>query len=337
MIKEYLEKISLGENLTREESAAALRALIADELTATEIGALLFGLRIKGESVEEIQGFVDTMRENMVAVELDDPDAIDVCGTGGDQKHTFNVSTTTAIVAAAGGVTVAKHGNRSVSSKTGSADVLEKLGARIDLSPEKTRQCLAETGLAFFFAPLYHPAMKAVGPHRRNLGIRTIFNMLGPLLNPAGVQRQLIGTFDKETALKTATVLQQRNYRKACVVHSAEGFDEVSPFSTNYVFEVQQDASKVIAYTYQPGNPPLTAAVQGGDATENAAITRAILQGEKGYAREMTLVNSAFALYVADKVTGIPDGLALAAELIDSGKAFDKLNRFVEYSSALAN
>jgi len=337
MIKEYLEKISLGENLTRAESAAALRALIAEELSATEIGALLFGMRVKGESVEEIQGFVDTMRENMIMIEIDDPNAIDVCGTGGDQKYTFNVSTTTAIVAAAGGVTVAKHGNRSVSSQAGSADVLEKLGARIDLPPEKTRQCLIETGLGFFFAPLYHPAMKAVGPHRRSLGIRTIFNMLGPLLNPAGVHRQLIGTFDKESAVKTAMVLKQRDYCKACVVHSAEGFDEVSPFAANYVFEVQQAFPEVLAYTYQPLNPSLTATVRGGDSVTNAAITWAILKGEKGYAREMTLINTAFALYVADKVDNIPDGLGLAAELIDSGKALNKLNQFVEYSSALAN
>jgi anthranilate phosphoribosyltransferase len=337
MIKEYLEKISLGESLSRAEAATALRAIIAGDLTATEIGALLIGLRMKGESVEEIQGCIDTMRANMVTVDLDDPDTLDVCGTGGDQKHTFNVSTITAIVAAAGGATVAKHGNRAVSSKSGSADVLEELGARIDLTPDRTRQCLAETGLGFFFAPLYHPVMKIMGPHRRNLGIRTIFNMLGPLLNPAGVKRQLIGTYDKVTAHKTAAVLKQRDYRKACVVHSAEGFDEVSPYASNYIFEVQEGEKEVLTYTYKFENSTQTEAVQGGNCSENAALILAVLKGEKGFAREMTLANVAFAFYVADKVNSVLDGLEMAAEIIDSGKALRKLNQFIEYSRILAN
>jgi len=341
MISEYLEKISQRQNLTRREAANALQLLISDQLTATEIGALLFGLKMKGEAVEEILGFIDTMQENMVAVAIDDPDAIDVCGTGGDQKHSFNVSTTTAMVVAAGGVTVAKHGNRSVSSKAGSADVLEKLGVRIDLTPDKTRRCIGEIGLGFFFAPLYHPAMKAVAPHRRNLGLRTIFNMLGPLLNPAGVRRQLIGVFNLETAVKTAAVLKQRSFKKACVVHSDEGFDEISPFADNRVFEVDISRPEVSDYVFKPQKraeiSDNLSLVQGGDAEKNARITRAILSGQKGFPREMTTLNSAFGLYVAGKVADISEGIALASELIDSGKALNKLNQFIEISNTLAN
>ncbi|HPC35100.1 MAG TPA: anthranilate phosphoribosyltransferase [Candidatus Marinimicrobia bacterium] len=341
MIKEYLEKISQNKDLTRQEAAEALQMLIDDQLTATEIGALLFGLRTKGESVEEILGFVDTMQANMVAVAIDDPDAIDVCGTGGDQSHSFNVSTTAAFVVAAGGVTVAKHGNRSVSSKAGSADVLEKLGARIDLSPENTRKCLNEIGIGFFFAPMYHPAMKAVAPHRKNLGIRTIFNMLGPLINPANLKRQLIGVYNLETATKMAAVLRQRSYKKACVVHSEEGFDEVSPFAGNRVFEVDIARPDISEYVYQVEKCPKKLnsyqLVRGGDAEKNARITLEILNGRQGYPREMTALNAAFGLYVADKVGNIPDGVALAEELIDSGKALKKLNQFIEMSSKLAN
>lgn len=341
MISTYLEKISQRVDLTRTEAAHSLRLLISDQLTATEIGALLFGLRMKGEAVEEILGFIDTMQENMIAVEIDDPNAIDVCGTGGDQKHSFNVSTTTAVVVAAAGVTVAKHGNRSVSSKCGSADVLEKLGIRIDLTPEKTRQCIDKIGLGFFFAPLYHPAMKAVAPHRRNLGLRTIFNMLGPLLNPARIRRQLIGAFNLETALKTANVLKQQSYRKACVVHSSEGFDEISPFAGNQVFEIDITRPDVSDYIYQPEKCPKTldyySTIQGGNAEQNAKITLEILRGTPGSPREMTVLNAAFALYIADRVADIPEGITLANELIDSGRALSKLNQFIAVSNALAN
>lgn len=341
MIKTYLEKIGDGEDLSRSEAGAALQMIIDEQLTGTEIGALLFGLRMKGESVAEILGFVDTMDRNMVSVKLTDPDAIDVCGTGGDQKHSFNISTTAALVVAAGGVTVAKHGNRSVSSKAGSADVLEKLGVKIDLSPEKTRQCVDEIGFGFFFAPLYHPAMKAVVPHRKNLATRTVFNMLGPLLNPAGVKRQLIGTFNMETAQKTAAVLKQRNYLKACVVHSDDGFDEISPFAANQIFEVNQAKPEIDHYIFSPekyfdgnGNPGSS---HGGNAEQNAIITLSVLRGEDGIPREMTILNAAFGLYVGGKVTSVDEGIALAAELIDRGSAMMKLNEVREFSNDLAN
>jgi anthranilate phosphoribosyltransferase len=341
MITTYLDKISDGEDLGRREAADALQMIIDEQLTGTEIGALLFGLRMKGEAVAEILGFIDTMERNMVTVKLSDPEAIDVCGTGGDQKHSFNVSTTAALVVAAGGVSVAKHGNRSVSSQAGSADVLEQLGVKINLPPEKTKQCVDEIGIGFFFAPQYHPAMKAVVPHRKNLATRTVFNMLGPLLNPAGVRRQLIGTFNKETAQKTAAVLKQRNYRKACVVHSDDGFDEVSTFAANQVFEINQTKNGIQEYVYSLDKhlkPEQTeTSVQGGDCTQNANITLSILSGEPGIPREMTILNAAFGLYVGEKVGSISDGIILATDLIDSGSALTKLNEFRELSRALTD
>jgi len=341
MIKEYLEKISSHEDLSREEAARILQMIIDDQLSATEIGAFLFGLRMKGESEEEILGFIDTMQRNMIAIQLNDPDAIDVCGTGGDQKHTFNVSTTAALVVAAGGVTVAKHGNRSVSSQTGSADVLEKLGIKIDLPPEKTKQCIDEIGIGFFFAPLYHPAMKAVIPHRRNLATRTIFNMLGPLLNPAGVRRQLIGTFNKETAAKTAAVLKKRNYLKACVAYSNDGFDEVSPFAPTRIYEVRINDSELKSYLFRPAKsayaPQENLAIYGGDSEQNTLITLSVLRGNQGAAREMTAINAAFGLYVGDKVPSVREGIVLASELIDSGSALKKLNEYRQISNDLAN
>ncbi|MDO9548685.1 MAG: anthranilate phosphoribosyltransferase [Candidatus Marinimicrobia bacterium] len=341
MIKEQLEKIAHSRDLSRDEAAKVLQMIIDEQLTATEIGAFLFGLRIKGESVDEIQGFIDTMQQHMIKVTLDDHNAIDICGTGGDNKHSFNVSTTAAIVIASGDVSVAKHGNRSVSSKTGSADVLEILGVRIDLSPEKTKQCVDEIGFGFFFAPLYHPAMKAVVPHRKNLATRTVFNMLGPLLNPAGVKRQLIGTFNRETAQKTAAVLKQRNYLKACVVHSDDGFDEISPFTDNRIFEVDKDKTEIDSYIFTPvkysGIFNEEASVQGGDGEQNAIITLSVLRGENGIPRAMTILNAAFGLYVGDRVKTINDGISLATELIDNGNAMMKLNEVREFSNDLAN
>lgn len=339
MIKNMLEKLSNSEDLSREEAAQALQLIIDDQLTATEIGALLFGLRMKGESIGEVLGFTDTMHRNMVSVTLNDPDAIDVCGTGGDQKHSFNISTTAALVVAAGGVTVAKHGNRSVSSRTGSADVLEKLGVKIDLPPEKTKQCVNEVGIGFFFAPLYHPAMKIMLPHRKNLGIRTVFNMLGPLLNPANVKRQLIGTYDLETAKKMADVLRQRGYLKACTVYSDDGFDELSPFAVNHIFEVSIDKPAVNSYRYQPQPCEQNdlRLIQGGDSATNAQITLSVLKGKKGVPRDATVLNAAFGLYVGGKVDTIDNGIRYASELIDDGVALKKLHEFIEISRDMAN
>lgn len=337
MLKPYLEKITTGEDLTRQEASDALDKIITEDISGAEVGGLLVGLRVKGETVEEISGFVDTMQKHMVYVDLVDKNAIDVCGTGGDGTHSFNVSTTCALVAAAGGVTVAKHGNRSVSSKSGSADLLEALGVKIDIPPEKTKKSIDEIGIGFFFAPNYHPAMKAVVPHRKSLGIRTAFNILGPLLNPARVKRQLIGAFDLQTAEKLAGVLQSQKYEKACTVHSEDGYDEFSPFSSNYVFEIDNKTDNISQFTYNPENRSKNVVNEldvGGDSKINAEITRQVLNGKKGAVRDMTVLNTAFAYYVGSKVQTIEDGIRLAEETLDSGAGIKKLNQFIEMSNA---
>jgi anthranilate phosphoribosyltransferase len=337
MLKPYLEKITAGENLSRQKAAEALDKIITADLSGAEVGGFLVGLRVKGETVEEISGFVDIMQKHMISVDLADKNAIDVCGTGGDGTHSFNVSTTCTLVAAAGGVTVAKHGNRSVSSKSGSADLLEALGVKIDLTPEKTKKCIDEIGIGFFFAPHYHPAMKAVMPHRKNLGVRTVFNILGPLLNPAQVRRQLIGAFNVQTAEKLAGVLRSQKYDKACTVHSEDGYDEFSPFSSNFVFEIGTDTDNIKQFNYKPEKIADKIAkefVEGGDSITNAEITRQVLTGKKGSARDMTVLNAAFAFYVAGKVQTIDQGIQLAKETIDSGKAIRKLNEYIDMSNS---
>jgi anthranilate phosphoribosyltransferase len=336
LFKNYLEKISDNENLTRKEAADALECIIREEPSATEIGAFLVGLRVKGEAVEELSGFVDTMEKHMVRVDLQDKNAIDVCGTGGDGKHSFNVSTTVGFVAAAAGIPVAKHGNRSVSSKSGSADVLEHLGAKIDLTPEHTKRCVDEIGIGFFFAPLYHPAMKVIVPHRKSLGIRTFFNMLGPLLNPAAVKRQLIGTFNLEAAQKIAEVLQMRGSVKACTVYSSDGFDEVSPFDFSHVFEVDASKNEITEHQF---NPPefenASQKIAGGESAENVEIIKKVLSGKKGSEYQIISLNAGFSIYVGGKADSIEQGIVMAKELIDKGAAMKKMNEYIEFTNKI--
>ena len=336
MIASVLEKLACRRDLCREEAAAVLDQLVRQALPPAAAGALLMGLRTKGESPGEIAGFVDTMERHMVTVRLDDPDAIDVCGTGGDGTHSFNVSTSAAFILAAGGVTVAKHGNRSVSSKAGSADVLEALGIRIDLSPDQATRCANTIGLTFFFAPLYHPAMKHIAPHRKHLGIRTIFNVLGPLLNPARVRRQLIGAFDRKTAHLLAQVLAQRHTQHAITLHSRDGFDEVSPFDSTTLFIVSCRHGTIETREFHPQleTAPLKRAdVRGDSAEENARKIRGILSGElHGAAREMAVLNAALGFLVAEQVSRVEEGIRLARELIDSGAAWKKLNEFRRFT-----
>jgi anthranilate phosphoribosyltransferase len=335
-LRPFLEKIADGENLTRDEASRVLEKIISESVTPGEVGAFLMGLRMKGESVEEILGFVDTMEQNMLKVNLLSDDAIDVCGTGGDNTHSFNVSTASAFVVSAGGVPVAKHGNRSVSSKCGSADVLETLGVNIHLGPEEVLSCIREGGLGFLFAPRYHPAMKAVLPHRKNLGLRTIFNMLGPLVNPAGVRRQLVGTYNRETAKKLAEVLLMKGHTKACTVYSEDGFDEVSPFASNDIYEI--DNGRIKEYVYHNRTIPANGrdSIRGKNSRENAHKITTLLSGEKDAARDMTVLNAAFGFYVAGMVEKIPDGILLAEEMIDSGAALKKLHNLIELSRRYA-
>ncbi len=337
MFTQYLNKIINNENLTKKEAAIALQDIIDDKISATEIGAFLFGLRMKGESTSELLGFLDTMENNMVQIELNDKDAIDVCGTGGDSKQSFNVSTAAAIIIASGGVTVAKHGNRSVSSKSGSADVLQELGIKIDLSPEQSKRCIDKTGIGFLFAPLYHPAMKVIAPHRKNLCLRTFFNMLGPLLNPANIKRQLIGVYDRQTAKKLASVLKEKQYFKAITVHSSDGFDEVSPFADTHVFEINIKNDHLREYSFKP--PEMTTGnqlISGGSSSENAAIILDILNNKNmGSDRRITTLNTAFGLYVSGKAENINDGISIAEELINSGSALKKLNEYRDFTNSV--
>jgi len=334
LFKDYLEKISNNENLTRKEAADALECIIREEPSAAEIGAFLVGLRVKGEAIEELSGFVDAMEKHMIRVDLRDKNAMDVCGTGGDGKHSFNVSTTVGFVTAAAGIPVAKHGNRSVSSKSGSADVLEHLGAKINLSPEQTKRCVDEVGIGFFFAPLYHPAMKAIVPHRKSLGIRTFFNILGPLLNPAGVKRQLIGTFNLEAAQKIAEVLQMRGSVKACTVFGSDGFDEVSPFNFTHVFEVDGLKKQITEHQFIPPEfKNASHTIAGGESAENVEIIQNVLCGKKGPEYQIIALNSGFAIYVGGKVDSIDQGIAMAEELINNGRAMKKMNEYIAFTN----
>lgn len=339
MIKYYLEKIIVGKDLTGQEVSKILEQIITGNISETQAGALLTALRMKSESVEEIVGFVETMEAHMVKVELEDQNAVDMCGTGGDGSQSFNVSTTAALVVATGGVSVAKHGNRSISSKCGSADLLEALGVKIDLGPEAVKRCINEIGIGFFFAPLFHPAMKMLAPVRKSLEMRTVFNMLGPLLNPAGVRRQLIGTFDTESAHKLAKVLSARGYKKACTVHSADGFDEVSPFAENQIFEVTQDNGSLREFKYPPNlmnSDSVSDKIRGNSSDANAQITLDIIKGEKGPRRDITVLNAAFGFYVAENVGTIEEGIQLAESLIDSGAVRSKLDEFKQISNDLS-
>lgn len=338
-MKAYLEKIARGEDLTRQEAAGLLEAILAGEASEAQMGAVLLGLRTKGESAEEIAGFVDVLQRHMVSVSLRDPDALDVCGTGGDGRGTFNVSTTVALVLAGGGVTVAKHGNRSISSRCGSADVLEALGIAVDLGPEQVKRCIDEIGIGFFFAPRYHPAFKVLAPVRRQLAVRTVFNLLGPLLNPARVRRQMIGAFSMEAAARLAEVLAVRGVQKACTLHSHDGYDEVSPFAETALFFVQGNGARPFQTSYHPpsgGNGYSPEQVQGGSAEENARLILGVLEGRPGAAREMVLHNAALGFLVADRVSSMEEGVRLAAEVIDSGLARQKLTAWQQASRDLA-
>ncbi len=336
IMKPYIEKCLAGEDLTAEEAAGALELIMSNQATDAQIAGLLIAIRAKGETVGEIVGFARTMREHAVRITVDDPDAIDMCGTGGDGKGTFNISTVATLVVAGAGVTVAKHGNRSVSSRSGSADVLAALGVNLQVPAVRVTQCINEVGVGFLFAPLFHPAMKFVAKTRADLAVRTIFNLLGPLTNPAGVRRQLVGTFSDEIASRLAGALSMLGTTHACVVHSDDGLDEVSVLAPTVLFDVdgasgiRQGKLTAAAFGLRPHT---SSAAQGGTAEENAELATRILSGEKMPARDIVLVNAALGLVVAGRASGLQDGMARAAESIDSGQAFAKLKRLVEFTA----
>ncbi len=318
-------------DLSEDEAADALDDVFRGEATPALLSAFLVALRMKGETVDEIVGMARTMRDHSLRVEADGP-LLDTCGTGGDGRGTFNVSTAAAFVAAGAGARVAKHGNRAMSSRCGSADVLEALGARIDLSPEQVAQCIEETGFGFMFAQTFHPAMKHAAPTRRELGVRTAFNILGPLTNPAGAQHQLIGVAQPEMAGLMAAALDRLGSRHVLVIHGHDGSDELTLDGPNPVYEI--DKGESVEYTIDPRRLGLPTAVpnaiQGGTPEENAEMLTALLDGEAGAMRDIVLLNSAAALVAADIVPNVRDGLQTAAESIDSGAAKERLTTFVE-------
>ena len=336
LMKPYIEKCLAGEHLTVAEASAALELVVTNQATDVQIAGLLIALRAKGETADELVGFAQTMREKAVRISVEDADAIDMCGTGGDGLGTFNISTVASLVAAGAGVTVAKHGNRSVSSKSGSADILTALGVNIQATPGRMEECLNTIRFGFLFAPLYHPAMKYAGKPRVELGVRTIFNMLGPIINPAGVKRQVIGAYREEVAEMLAGALDKLDTARACVVHSSDGMDEVTMAGETRVFEVGK-AIPARTYVVDPfsfGLPRGTlAAVRGGNSEENKVIALSVLNKERSPARDVVLANAAFGIYVAGKALDLREGVTRAAESIDSGKAMQTLDRLVEMTN----
>ena len=345
-ITEAIKQTVEGRSLNAEQAEAVLEQIMAGECSDAQIAALLTALRMKGETVEEIIGFARVMRrraapvrpQRLVTSEIAGTERealIDTCGTGGDVSGSFNVSTATALVVAGCGVRVAKHGNRSVSSQCGSADVVEALGVRIELEPRVIAACIDEVGIGFLHAPLLHEAMKHVAPARRQMGIRTIFNMLGPLTNPAGADTQVIGVYAAPLTEMLAAALQALGSRRALVVHGSDGLDEISISADSLVTELADGALRT--YTVTPedfglGRAPLEA-IRGGDARQNSAMILDILNGGGGPRRDIVLLNAAAALVAANRANDFTQGVRLAAEAIDSGKARAKLERLIEFTN----
>ena len=332
-MKPFLQKLASGQPLTREEAEAAFGIIMSGEATASQIGAFLMALRLRGESVQEIAGAVSAMRGKMLKVNAPD-DAIDIVGTGGDASGSWNVSTASALVVAGCGVPVAKHGNRALTSRSGAADTLAALGVNLELGPDGISKCIAEAGIGFMFAPAHHSAMRHVGPTRAELGTRTVFNLLGPLSNPAGVTRQLLGVFAPEWVEPLARVLNDLGCKAAWVVHG-DGLDEMTLTGATKVAELKDGVVRCFEVTPEDAGLARAdaSALKGGDAEHNANALRALLQGAPGAYRDITLLNSAAALIVAEKAMSLKDGVALAAQSIDSGKALAALDRLVAVSN----
>jgi anthranilate phosphoribosyltransferase len=327
-------KVATGAALTREEAAGAFEQMMSGEATPSQMGALLMGLRVRGETVDEITGAVAAMRAKMVRVKAP-PDAIDVVGTGGDASGSFNISTCAALIVAGAGVPVAKHGNRALSSKSGAADVLAALGVNIDLNPAQIAHCIREAGIGFMFAPTHHPAMKNVGPTRVELGTRTIFNLLGPLSNPAGVKRQMVGVFSKQWTEPLAHVLKNLGAERAWVVHGSDGLDEITTSGPTSVTALEDGV--VHSFEISPEQVGLRKVrpehLRGGDAAANARAVEDVLEGKDTALREVALLNAAAALVVAGKADDLKSALALATHAVDSGEAEGRLDRLIVVSN----
>jgi anthranilate phosphoribosyltransferase len=345
-ITEAIKKTVDRVDLTTEEAESVLEQIMAGECTDAQIASLLTALRMKGETVAELTGFARVMRRKAARVrprmnvraEIGDTQRealIDTCGTGGDVSGSFNVSTATAFVVAGAGVRVAKHGNRSVSSQCGSADVVEALGVKIELSPERIAECIDEVGIGFLHAPLLHDAMKYVALARRQMGIRTIFNMLGPLTNPAGANTQVVGVYASHLTQLLARVLKELGSKRALVVHGSDGLDEITITCETQITELNN--GRLETYFISPEEFNLTRAapsdIQGGDASQNSEIVVGVLSGERGPKRDIVLLNAAAALLAGSKVSDFKEGVSHAAESIDNGNALKKLHQLIEFTN----
>lgn len=334
MIKEAISKLTNKENLSYEEAKTVMNEIMSGEASDVQKSAYLTALTMKGETIDEITGSAEEMRNHAVQLSHEG-DVLEIVGTGGDKSDSFNISTTSSLVIASAGVPVAKHGNRAASSKSGAADVLESLGVNITISPEKSAELLQNIGICFLFAQSYHTAMKYVGPIRKELGIRTIFNILGPLANPASANLQVMGVYDESLVEPLAKVLSNLGVKRALVVYGQDRLDEISASAETSVCEVKDGTFK--SYTISPEQFGLTRCkkeeLTGGTPDENAAITKAVLAGGQGARRTAVVLNAGAGLYVAGKADSIEAGVRLAEELIDSGKAEKKLEEFVKYSN----
>jgi len=337
VIREAIERTVSGRDLTLEEASQVMREIMEGQATPGQLGAFLVALRLKGETPDEIAGMARVMREKALRVEVAGP-LVDTCGTGGDGKGTFNISTAAAFVAAGAGLRVAKHGNRAASGLCGSADVLEAAGVKIDLGPDAVRRCIEEVGIGFMFAQRYHPAMKHVAGVRREIGVRTVFNVLGPLTNPAGAQSQLVGVAQPELGGKLARVLALLGTRHALVVHGEDGADEVSISGPSRVWEVVggQVAERKVTPQEAGLEPAPLASLKGGSPVENAATLRRVLGGAPGPVRDVVLLNAAAVLVAGERANTLKEGVALARRAADNGAALATLEGFVTLSQRLA-
>ena len=333
--KAFIAKVATGNALTRDEASLAFDRMMSGEATPSQMGAMLMAMRVRGETVDEITGAASTMRAKMTKVAAP-PDAIDVVGTGGDASGSYNISTCAAFIVAGAGVPVAKHGNRALSSRSGAADVLAALGVKIELAPDAVGRCISDAGIGFMFAPAHHPAMKNVGPTRVELGTRTIFNLLGPLSNPAGVKRQMVGVFSRQWVEPLANVLKNLGSESAWVVHGSDGLDEVTSAGPTYVAALENGA--VRTFEIAPEDVGVARAMpdllRGGDADQNARALLDVLKGKKGAFRDVALMNAAAGLMVAGRAKDLKGGFALAAKSIDSGEAEGRLDRLIAVSNA---
>lgn len=333
--KALIARVASGASLTRQEAANAFDRMMSGEATPSQMGGLLMALRVRGETVDEITGAVTTMRAKMLGVKAP-ADAVDVVGTGGDASGSFNISTCAAFIVAGVGVPVAKHGNRALSSKSGAADVLAALGVKLELSPEEVGHCISQAGIGFMFAPSHHPAMKNVGPTRVELGTRTIFNLLGPLSNPAGVKRQMVGTFSKHWIEPMAQVLKNLGSEAVWVVHGSDGLDEITTTGPTSIAALENGTIRTFELTPEDAGLPRAqpGALRGGDGEANAKTLLDVLKGKKSAYRDVSLINAAAALVVAGKAKDIKDGVGVAAKSVDSGEAEGRLQRLIKVSNA---